>query len=72
MSLTLGELARRFDVELKGNRDHVVVRVASLENAGADALAFLANPKFRKHLARVVSRRTLGEALNKATGGEAA
>lgn len=55
MSLTLGELARRFDVELKGDRDHVVVRVASLENAGADALAFLANPKFRKHLAQTAA-----------------
>ena len=31
-----------------------------------------ASAEFRKHLARVVTRRTLGEALNKATGGEAA
>lgn len=49
--LTLGELAVRFGCELRGDPAQVVRRVATLESAGPDALAFLANSKYRPQLA---------------------
>lgn len=49
---SLGELAVRFGCTLKGDPDLRVMRVATLESAGADAITFLANPKYRKFLAQ--------------------
>lgn len=50
MSFTLGELAVRFGCSLKGDPDARVSRVATLEDAGSDAVTFLANPKYRRYL----------------------
>jgi UDP-3-O-[3-hydroxymyristoyl] glucosamine N-acyltransferase len=51
MSVSLGELAVRFGCELRGDPDTRVERVATLANADAHALAFLANPRYRPQLA---------------------
>ena len=51
MSVSLGELAVRFGCELRGDPDTRVERVATLANADARALAFLANPRYRAQLA---------------------
>lgn len=51
VGITLGELAVRFGCTLRGDPDVVVQRVATLELATSDALCFLANPKYRPHLA---------------------
>lgn len=51
MPVRLGELAVRFGCELRGDPDVAVERVATLQDAGPGAIAFLANPKYRKHLA---------------------
>ena len=50
MPLRLAELAVRFGCELRGDPDTLVERVAPLQDATAGALAFLANPKYRKYL----------------------
>ncbi len=50
MSVTLGELATRFGCKLIGDPDAVVVRLASLQNAGSDALTFLSNPALKAEL----------------------
>jgi UDP-3-O-[3-hydroxymyristoyl] glucosamine N-acyltransferase len=49
--MTLAELARRAGAELEGDGTLVVRRVGTLEHAQADAIAFLANPKYRAQLA---------------------
>jgi UDP-3-O-[3-hydroxymyristoyl] glucosamine N-acyltransferase len=49
--LTLGEIAARFGLELRGDPDAVVTGVATLQEARAGTLAFLANPKYRRYLA---------------------
>jgi UDP-3-O-[3-hydroxymyristoyl] glucosamine N-acyltransferase len=51
MGLSLGELAVRFGCELRGDPDVRVERVATLANADAHSLAFLANPRYRPQLA---------------------
>jgi UDP-3-O-[3-hydroxymyristoyl] glucosamine N-acyltransferase len=51
MSVSLGELAVRFGCELRGDPQTRVERVATLANADAHALAFLANPRYRPQLA---------------------
>lgn len=51
MSFTLGELAVRFGCSLRGDPDVRVSRVATLQDAGPDAVTFLANPKYRRYLA---------------------
>src|SRR5262245_37091313 len=51
MPVRLGELAVRFGCELRGDPDVVVERVATLQDAASGAISFLANPKYRKHLA---------------------
>lgn len=52
MSASLGELAVRFGCELRGgDPDHRVGRVDTLERAGPDSVAFIANPKYLKDLA---------------------
>jgi UDP-3-O-[3-hydroxymyristoyl] glucosamine N-acyltransferase len=50
MSLTLGELAVRFGCELRGDPAILIDRVATLAGAASGALAFLANPQYRKQL----------------------
>jgi UDP-3-O-[3-hydroxymyristoyl] glucosamine N-acyltransferase len=50
-STTLGELARRFGLELRGDPSQAVRAVATLQHAGADAVSFLANPRYRRDLA---------------------
>ena len=51
MAVSLGELAVRFGCELRGDPDIRLERVATLANAGAGALSFLANPRYRAQLA---------------------
>jgi UDP-3-O-[3-hydroxymyristoyl] glucosamine N-acyltransferase len=51
MPLRLAELAVRFGCELQGDPDALVERVAPLQEATPGALAFLANPRYRRHLA---------------------
>jgi UDP-3-O-[3-hydroxymyristoyl] glucosamine N-acyltransferase len=48
---SLGELAVRFGLELRGDPTLRVSRVATLLQASAGSLTFLANPRYRKHLA---------------------
>lgn len=71
MSVTLGELATRFGCRLIGNPDTVVARLASLQNAGPDALSFLSNPALREQLratnaAAVIVRADEADALSTA------
>lgn len=49
--VTLGELAVRFGLELRGDPDLRVGSVATLQDARAGTVSFLANPKYRKFLA---------------------
>jgi UDP-3-O-[3-hydroxymyristoyl] glucosamine N-acyltransferase len=51
MPVSLGELAVRFGCELHGDPDARVDRVATLQDASSGAVTFLANPRYRKHLA---------------------
>jgi UDP-3-O-[3-hydroxymyristoyl] glucosamine N-acyltransferase len=51
MSVSLGELAVRFGCELRGDPATSIERVATLANADARSLAFLANPRYRAQLA---------------------
>jgi len=51
VSVTLGDLAERHDCVLRGDPSTRVSRVATLAEAGADAISFLANPAYRKYLA---------------------
>ncbi len=48
---SLGELAVRHGLQLRGNPDHRVSRVGTLDSAGPDAVSFLANPRYRRQLA---------------------
>lgn len=48
---SLGELAVRFGLELRGDPTLRVSGVATLHQAAAGSLSFLANPRYRKHLA---------------------
>ncbi len=50
MQLMLGELARRFGCELIGDPESRVNCVATLANAGPDAISFLANSAYRQEL----------------------
>jgi len=51
MGTTLGELAVRFGLELAGDPELEVTCVSTLASAGPGALSFLANPRYRRHLA---------------------
>src|SRR5271156_5571101 len=51
VGIPLRELALRCGAELAGDGEVVIDRVAALDNAGEGAIAFLANPKYRSHLA---------------------
>ena len=50
MAAKLGDLAVRFGLELRGDPDAVVHGVATLQDAGAGDLSFLANPRYRRYL----------------------
>ncbi len=50
MSVTLAELAARFQCEIQGDAGTVVDGVATLQNAGPGQIAFLANPRYRRYL----------------------
>ena len=50
MAVTLGELAVRFGLELRGDPAVRLERVATLANAGPGDLSFLANPRYRAQL----------------------
>ncbi len=51
MSVSIGELAVRFGCELRGDPGVQVERVASLAQADAQSVAFVANPRYRAQLA---------------------
>ncbi len=51
MPVRLAELAVRFGCEVNGDPETLVERVATLSGAGPGALSFLANPRYRRHLA---------------------
>ncbi len=48
--VTLGQIAARFGLVLRGDPDALIERVAPLEDAGPGALSFLADPRHRRHL----------------------
>lgn len=52
MAISLGELAVRFGCDLRGDPAAEVDSVATLQNAGPRAVTFLANPRYRRHLAQ--------------------
>lgn len=62
MSLTLGEIAARFGCELRGDPERRIARVGTLAGAGADALAFLANPAYRDRLRETAAAAVVLEA----------
>lgn len=49
-TVSLGNLAVRFGCDLRGDPAAIVSRVATLVNAGPDALTFFANPSYRDQL----------------------
>lgn len=49
-SYTLGDLATRFGLVLRGDPDVSISGVATLARAGRDQLGFLANPRYRRDL----------------------
>ncbi len=51
MSIPLAELAARVGARLDGDGSVAIARVATLQSAGGDAIAFLANPRYRAQLA---------------------
>jgi UDP-3-O-[3-hydroxymyristoyl] glucosamine N-acyltransferase len=51
VSITLGELAVRFGCVLKGDPDVRISRVGTIERADGDSITFLANPRYKRHLA---------------------
>lgn len=55
MRASLGDLATRFGCELIGDPASTVTRVATLANAGPDALSFLSNPAYRSQLEKTAA-----------------
>ena len=49
--LKLGDIAARFGLELRGDGSRLIEGVATLAHAGPGQLGFLANPRYRGHLA---------------------
>ncbi|WPC04043.1 UDP-3-O-(3-hydroxymyristoyl)glucosamine N-acyltransferase [Pseudomonas benzenivorans] len=47
---TLGQLAERLGATLRGGADKPIRGLATLQEAGAEQLSFLANPQYRKYL----------------------
>ncbi len=52
MTFTLGELAVRFGCTLQGDPDARISRVATIERADSESITFLANPRYKRHLAQ--------------------
>jgi UDP-3-O-[3-hydroxymyristoyl] glucosamine N-acyltransferase len=50
VQVRIGELSLLLGAELVGNPDLTVTRIAPLETAGSDAIAFLANPRYQSQL----------------------
>ncbi len=48
--VTLGQIAARFGLVLRGDPDACVTGVATLKDASAGQLSFLTNPRYRKYL----------------------
>jgi len=48
---TLGDIAARFGLDLRGDPATAIAGVATLANAGPDRIGFLANPRYRAQLA---------------------
>ena len=68
ITITAGELAERFGLDLRGDPSRAVRGVGTLAGAGPAQLSFLANPKYRSQLAEsgaglVVVRATDAEGL---------
>jgi UDP-3-O-[3-hydroxymyristoyl] glucosamine N-acyltransferase len=53
--VTLGDLATRFGLELRGSADTLICGVGTLESARADQIGFLANPRYRAQLAHTAA-----------------
>lgn len=67
-SYTLREIAERFGGEVVGDAATRVARIATLQNAGPDALAFLANPRYQQQLDATAAGAVLvGRAMRDAT-----
>ena len=49
-SITVGEIAQRFGLTLRGDRSRPIDGVATLANAGPTQLSFLANPHYRPQM----------------------
>ncbi|HTK82365.1 MAG TPA: UDP-3-O-(3-hydroxymyristoyl)glucosamine N-acyltransferase [Bacteroidota bacterium] len=49
--MTLGEIGKLLDGDLEGDGNVTIARVAKIEDAAAGDITFLANLKYRKHLA---------------------
>lgn len=49
--VSLGEIAQRFGLALRGSDDALITGVATLAAADAGQIAFLANPRYRRELA---------------------
>jgi UDP-3-O-[3-hydroxymyristoyl] glucosamine N-acyltransferase len=60
VEVRLGEIVARFGGEIVGAGDTAISRIATLENAGAGDLAFLANPKYRHQLATTRAAAVIG------------
>lgn len=67
MPVRLAELAVRYGCELRGDPDAEVDRVATLLEATPGSLAFLANPRYRRHLA---STRATAVVLDEKAAGD--
>ncbi len=59
---SLGELAARFGLQLRGDPGLVVDGVGTLEHAGPTQLSFLANPKYRRQLGGTKAGAVVGPA----------
>ncbi len=69
-SHTLGEISRRFGGKLTGDPDIRITRVATLENAGPGAIAFLANERYRHQLQTTKAAAVIvGEGASELAGG---
>ena len=55
MAVTLAELARRFQGRVRGNPELIVERVASLESAGPQDIAYLSDKKYFPKLANTAA-----------------
>ncbi len=65
--VTLAQVAARFGLVLRGDPDARVTRVATLKDAGAGAVSFLTNPRYRKYLEGTAATAVV---LDAATSGD--